>query len=114
MADGDLFQADFGDWFDFTRPTQKTYLDADGVEQLADVDEVRFDHDVAGTPRGLFVERGAALGQSDMALLQAGVLAADVDTACTVLHARILDVGSTGSEEHTSELLSLMRISDDL
>lgn len=94
MADGDLFQEHFPFWFDFTRPTQKTYLDADGVEQLADVDEVRFDHDETGAPLGLLVERGAALGQSDRAVLQDGVLDDAVDADATVLHARVLDDGS--------------------
>lgn len=94
MADGDLTSADFAAWFDFTRPTQLPYLDATGAAQLADPDVPRFDHDDMGAPLGLLVERGAVPGQSDRAVLQAGVLASSVNTDCTVLHARTLDDGS--------------------
>lgn len=94
MADGDLAAEHFPFWFDFTRPTQQPYTDADGAPQTADVDEPRFDHAGDGTPLGLLVERGAALGQSDKAVLQAGALDAYLEIDCTVLHARILDDGT--------------------
>lgn len=94
MADGDLASGHFPFWFDFTRPTQMPYRDADGALQTADIDVARFDHEEDGTPLGLLVERGAALGLSDRAVMQDGALEEYAGTDCTVLHAQILDDGS--------------------
>lgn len=52
-----LVATTFDDLFEFTRPSEGAYYDADGVLQMAGVDEPRFDHDpVTGRALGVKCE----------------------------------------------------------
>lgn len=55
----------FGLLFTFARPTAAAYRNIGGELVEAVVDEPRFDHDEAGTPRGLIVEPGNRNGRED-------------------------------------------------
>jgi hypothetical protein len=65
VADGDLFQQDFGVAFDFSRSEAAAYLDGEGEEQTAPIDAPRFDHDGDGAARGLLITPGSDLGTQD-------------------------------------------------
>jgi hypothetical protein len=92
--DGDLRSAHFPFWFDFTRLTAQPYRDASGAVQSAPAGTPRFDHLADGTPRGLLVTFGAALGAGDRAQLQEDVLSDAAGDAATVLHAITLADGT--------------------
>jgi hypothetical protein len=55
----------FAQTFSFSRPVPAPVRNPDGVVAVAAADVPRFDHHPDGKPRGLLVEGGGTLGQSD-------------------------------------------------
>ena len=55
-----LVNKNFEDLFEFSRASEATYWDSNGVLQIAGVDEPRFDHDIlTGEPKGILIEGSA-------------------------------------------------------
>jgi hypothetical protein len=84
-----LVKRPFGESFTFARSIAADYRDAAGDVVTAPVNVPRFDHAVDGTPKGLLVEPGPALGQHDALQTQPG-WEVGVEKA-TVLHEYEMD-----------------------
>ena len=76
----------FAGLFSFSRRVAAPYLDQTGAQQMAAVDQPRFDHHADGTPRGLLIQGPPELWAADRATLDVSALPTTALNRSIVLH----------------------------